>query len=77
MGGCSAMNCSHHSSKGHRILCIMIEITIKIIFLSCYVFPADEMRRKLWLINCRRANWVPGRDAALCEVNFIKFILSI
>ncbi|XP_029347901.1 THAP domain-containing protein 6-like, partial [Acyrthosiphon pisum] len=54
MGGCSAINCSHHSSKGHRM----------------YVFPADETRRKLWLINCRRANWVPGRGAALCEAHF-------
>ncbi|XP_016657422.1 THAP domain-containing protein 6-like [Acyrthosiphon pisum] len=54
MGGCSAINCSHHSSKGHRV----------------YIFPADETRRKLWLINCRRANWVPGRGAVLCEVHF-------
>ncbi|CAI6358112.1 unnamed protein product [Macrosiphum euphorbiae] len=54
MGGCSAINCRHHSSKGHCM----------------YVFPADQKRRKLWLIYYRRAYWVPEKGAASCEAHF-------
>lgn len=51
MGGCAAMNCSNHSKNKLRL----------------FKFPADETRRRKWIINCRRDGWVPGPRAELCE----------
>src|SRR5688572_29064402 len=54
MVGCSAPNCHNRSEKGVRH----------------FAFPAEQDRRKRWLINCRRDKWVPTSTSRLCEEHF-------
>ena len=58
MGGFSALYCTSHSRKGHRM----------------FKFLAEINRRKKWVVNCRRDNWMPGPYAQLCSVSFFNFI---
>lgn len=53
MTGCSADYCTNSSSKG---------------FQMCR-FPREEKRRKIWVNNVNRADWVPGVGSTLCEVS--------
>ena len=54
MGGCAAVDCTNSSKKGFRM----------------FKFPTEINRRKKWIINCCRDNWVPGLRAELCSVSF-------
>ncbi|CAI6373146.1 unnamed protein product [Macrosiphum euphorbiae] len=54
MGGCTAVNCSNSRTKGFRL----------------FRFPKDESRRKIWLQNCLRDQWVPTNSSELCEIHF-------
>lgn len=59
MTGCSADYCTNSTEKGHRM---------------CR-FPTESKRRKIWIKNTNRHDWIPGSYAALCEVSFIQFCL--
>ncbi|EZA55650.1 hypothetical protein X777_04292 [Ooceraea biroi] len=52
MTGCSADYCTNSSTKG---------------FQMCR-FPQDIKRRKLWMDNVNRSDWVPGSSSCLCHV---------
>ncbi|XP_077257669.1 THAP domain-containing protein 5-like isoform X1 [Temnothorax americanus] len=54
MTGCSADYCTNSSSKG---------------FQMCR-FPRVEKRRKVWIVNVNRADWVPGVSSTLCLIYF-------
>ncbi|XP_035205520.1 uncharacterized protein LOC118180551 [Stegodyphus dumicola] len=54
MGGCAAPNCSNQSKNNFRL----------------FRFPRNEERRRKWIINSRRDQWIPGPGAYLCEVHF-------
>ncbi|XP_077269149.1 uncharacterized protein LOC143901065 [Temnothorax americanus] len=54
MTGCSADYCTNSSSKG---------------FQMCR-FPRVEKRRKVWIVNVNRADWVPGVSSTLCLIHF-------
>lgn len=60
MGGCAAINCTNHSRNKFRL----------------FKFPADEARKRKWVINCRRDGWVPGPRAELCEVSIITCFMN-
>ena len=53
MTGCSADYCTNSSSKGYQM---------------CR-FPREAKRRKIWIENVSRADWVPGRSSTLCAVS--------
>lgn len=53
MTGCSADYCTNSSSKGYQM---------------CR-FPREEKRRKLWINNVNRVDWVPGSSSCLCHVS--------
>ncbi|XP_035204623.1 THAP domain-containing protein 5-like isoform X2 [Stegodyphus dumicola] len=54
MGGCAAPNCSNQSKNNFRM----------------FRFPRNEERRRKWIVNSRRDQWIPGPGAYLCEVHF-------
>nr|XP_012215082.1 PREDICTED: THAP domain-containing protein 2-like [Linepithema humile] len=54
MTGCSADYCTNSSKKRFRM----------------YKFPKEVKRRKIWVENVNRIDWVPGPSAMLCEVHF-------
>ncbi|KAF2893260.1 hypothetical protein ILUMI_12916 [Ignelater luminosus] len=54
MTGCTAANCTNHSRQGFRL----------------FIFPRDPKRRAIWIQNCNRENWVPPKNARLCERHF-------
>ncbi|XP_035207609.1 peroxynitrite isomerase THAP4-like isoform X2 [Stegodyphus dumicola] len=54
MGGCAASNCSNQSKNNFRM----------------FRFPRNEERRRKWIVNSRRDQWIPGPGAYLCEVHF-------
>ncbi|CAH1968910.1 unnamed protein product [Acanthoscelides obtectus] len=51
---CAAVNCKNRHETGYRT----------------FTFPADPERRKKWLRNMRRRNYVPTKCSGLCEVHF-------
>ncbi|XP_015377364.1 PREDICTED: THAP domain-containing protein 2-like [Diuraphis noxia] len=51
---CSAVNCTNRNTQGIRL----------------FRFPAQQDRKKIWIINCRRGQWNPTESARLCEVHF-------
>ncbi|XP_035232088.1 uncharacterized protein LOC118203895 [Stegodyphus dumicola] len=51
MGGCAAPNCSNQSKNNFRM----------------FRFPRNEERRRKWIVNSRRDQWIPGPGAYLCE----------
>ena len=53
MPGCSAGYCTNSSVKG---------------FQMCRL-PRAVKRRKIWLENMNRPDWIPGENCTLCEVN--------
>uniref|UniRef100_A0A8C6KY06 THAP domain-containing protein 1 n=1 Tax=Nothobranchius furzeri TaxID=105023 RepID=A0A8C6KY06_NOTFU len=53
MGGCSAPNCSNSSSIGKQL----------------FRFPKDPLRKKKWVMNCRR-DFEPTPHSRLCQVSF-------
>uniref|UniRef100_H2Z4S2 THAP-type domain-containing protein n=1 Tax=Ciona savignyi TaxID=51511 RepID=H2Z4S2_CIOSA len=54
MGCCSAPNCKNRTEKGFKM----------------YRFPTDSTLKRIWLRNCRRANWMPTTSSRLCQVHF-------
>jgi len=36
----------------------------------CLRFPADPVRREIWVRNLRRKNWLPTARARLCSEHF-------
>ncbi|XP_070830689.1 THAP domain-containing protein 2 [Chaetodon trifascialis] len=53
MGGCSAPNCSNSTSIGKQL----------------FRFPQDPVRKKKWVVNCRR-NFEPTPHSRLCQDHF-------
>lgn len=53
MGGCSAPNCSNSTTIGKQL----------------FRFPKDPVRKKKWLVNCRR-DFVPTPHSRLCQDHF-------
>ncbi|XP_037537502.1 THAP domain-containing protein 1 [Nematolebias whitei] len=53
MGGCSAPNCSNSSSIGKQL----------------FRFPKDPVRKKIWVVNCRR-DFEPTAHSRLCQDHF-------
>ncbi|XP_019966394.1 THAP domain-containing protein 1 [Paralichthys olivaceus] len=53
MGGCSAPNCSNSTSIGKQL----------------FRFPKDPVRKKKWLVNCRR-DFEPTAHSRLCQDHF-------
>ncbi|KAM7401292.1 hypothetical protein PAMA_005468 [Pampus argenteus] len=53
MGGCSAPNCSNSTSIGKQL----------------FRFPKDPVRKKKWLVNCRR-DFEPTPHSRLCQDHF-------
>uniref|UniRef100_A0AAQ4P8P7 THAP domain-containing protein 1 n=1 Tax=Gasterosteus aculeatus aculeatus TaxID=481459 RepID=A0AAQ4P8P7_GASAC len=51
MGGCSAPNCSNSTSIGKQL----------------FRFPKDPVRKKKWVVNCRR-DFEPTPHSRLCQV---------
>lgn len=55
MGGCSAPNCSNSTSIGKQL----------------FRFPKDPVRKKKWVVNCRR-DFEPTPHSRLCQDHFEK-----
>ncbi|XP_075936128.1 uncharacterized protein LOC142935681 isoform X1 [Anarhichas minor] len=53
MGGCSAPNCSNSTSIGKQL----------------FRFPKDPVRKKKWVVNCRR-DFEPTPHSRLCQDHF-------
>ncbi|KAF3698937.1 52 kDa repressor of the inhibitor of the protein kinase [Channa argus] len=53
MGGCSAPNCSNSTSIGKQL----------------FRFPRDPVRKKKWVVNCRR-DFEPTEHSRLCQDHF-------
>ncbi|XP_068427607.1 THAP domain-containing protein 1 [Clinocottus analis] len=53
MGGCSAPNCSNSTSIGKQL----------------FRFPKDPIRKKKWVVNCRR-DFEPTPHSRLCQDHF-------
>ncbi|XP_054622838.1 uncharacterized protein si:ch73-382f3.1 isoform X2 [Dunckerocampus dactyliophorus] len=53
MGGCSAPNCSNSTSIGKQL----------------FRFPKDPVRKKKWVVNCRR-DFEPTPHSRLCQSQF-------
>ncbi|KAI4810203.1 THAP domain-containing protein 1 [Pseudochaenichthys georgianus] len=53
MGGCSAPNCSNSTSIGKQL----------------FRFPKDPLRKKKWVMNCRR-DFEPTPHSRLCQDHF-------
>ncbi|CAK6967845.1 THAP domain-containing protein 1 isoform X2 [Scomber scombrus] len=53
MGGCSAPNCSNSTSIGKQL----------------FRFPKDPVRKKKWVLNCRR-DFEPTPHSRLCQDHF-------
>ena len=53
MTGCCADYCTNSSTKGHQM---------------CR-FPREPKRRKIWIENVNRADWIPSSNAMLCDVS--------
>ncbi|XP_070974371.1 THAP domain-containing protein 1 A-like isoform X2 [Oncorhynchus clarkii lewisi] len=53
MGGCSAPNCSNSTTIGKQL----------------FRFPKEPIRKKKWLVNCRR-NFLPTPHSRLCQDHF-------
>ncbi|KAM8839806.1 uncharacterized protein ACB058_016034 [Synchiropus picturatus] len=53
MGGCSAPNCSNSTSIGKQL----------------FRFPKDPLRKKKWVVNCRR-DFEPTPHSRLCQDHF-------
>lgn len=53
MGGCSAPNCCNSTSIGKQL----------------FRFPKDPLRKKKWVVNCRR-DFEPTPHSRLCEDHF-------
>ncbi|XP_023224471.1 THAP domain-containing protein 4-like [Centruroides sculpturatus] len=51
---CSAPNCANSDGKGYRM----------------FRFPADQNRRKVWVVRTRRDKWQPTSSSRLCEIHF-------
>ncbi|XP_077268402.1 uncharacterized protein LOC143900669 [Temnothorax americanus] len=54
MPGCVAINCANRHEKGFRLFSI----------------PTNVERRKKWLQNLGREQWIPTKSACVCEVHF-------
>lgn len=53
MGGCAAINCTNHTSKGFRM----------------HRFPTDKVRSRYWAEQCGRLkDWDPSKCFYLCDV---------
>uniref|UniRef100_A0AAQ5ZEG2 THAP domain-containing protein 1 n=1 Tax=Amphiprion ocellaris TaxID=80972 RepID=A0AAQ5ZEG2_AMPOC len=55
MGGCSAPNCSNSTSIGKQL----------------FRFPKDPVRKKKWVVNCRR-DFEPTPHSRLCQVRSLQ-----
>ncbi|XP_046387681.1 uncharacterized protein LOC124157189 isoform X1 [Ischnura elegans] len=53
---CCAVNCKQYYLKGSRV--------------TFHCFPLNEERRKKWLKNVRRKNFVPGKYTKICSKHF-------
>lgn len=58
MTGCCVINCTNSSTKGYKM---------------CRI-PRDENRKKIWVNNINRPNWLPTNHSVICEVSFNLFI---
>lgn len=54
MTGCVALNCTNRREKGFLLFSI----------------PTNVERRKKWLQNLGREQWIPTKSACVCEVHF-------
>lgn len=54
--GCSAGYCTNTNKKG---------------FQMC-PFPKDSEKRKIWIQNINRIDWIPTSNARLCDVSYNK-----
>lgn len=60
---CAAVNCHNRSENGFRM----------------FKYPAvsDPERRRTWISNTKRANWIPTESSRLCEVRLLNVVSSI